>query len=127
MVAVNDLDRQVLVGEVKMNPERIRIPALQHKAASWNRRLRIRGLVWRRLISMLGSKINTVMTYFVSEVGGFIPYFATKTGKNTPYFVLKSPQSIPYFEVKHVQTSVIKRFESLATQAQSQAANPARC
>ncbi len=32
VVAVNDLDRQVLVGEVKMNPERIRIPALQHKA-----------------------------------------------------------------------------------------------
>ena len=33
VVAVNDLDKQVLVGEVKMNPERIRIPALQHKAA----------------------------------------------------------------------------------------------
>jgi AAA+ ATPase superfamily predicted ATPase len=32
VVAVNDLDKQVLVGEVKMNPERIRIPALQHKA-----------------------------------------------------------------------------------------------
>jgi AAA+ ATPase superfamily predicted ATPase len=33
VVAVNDLDKQVLVGEVKMNPDRIRIPALQHKAA----------------------------------------------------------------------------------------------
>lgn len=32
VVAVNDLDKQVLVGEVKMNPDRIRIPALQHKA-----------------------------------------------------------------------------------------------
>ena len=32
VVAVNDLDKQVLVGEVKMNSDRIRIPALQHKA-----------------------------------------------------------------------------------------------
>lgn len=31
MVAINDLDKQVLVGEVELNPERI--AALHHKAA----------------------------------------------------------------------------------------------